>query len=323
MKQKSELRIAMLGMIEGNGHPFSWSAIINGYNAAEIKRCPYPGIIDYLSHQPKTAFGIEGAAVTHVWTDRPEDSEHVALFANIPHTVKSPLEVIGEVDAVIIATDNADEHLERCRPFIEAGLPVFVDKPLATKEDHLQQFIQWVEEGKLILSSSCMRYGKEYAPFRMSTSNLGAVRFASVTTHRSWERYGIHALEAIYPILGPGFESVRFVGNPEEALRSYMLLHHKSGTDVLITAVEDMLGSFGCLQLCGTRSSAYAAFSDTFYAFKSQLLEFVQYIRTGYSPFPFSETVELMNIIMAGIHSRQSDGITIYLEPANVHENIS
>ena len=34
------------------------------------------------------------------------------------------------VDAVVIATDKGHEHVSRCRPFVEAGLPVFVDKPL-------------------------------------------------------------------------------------------------------------------------------------------------------------------------------------------------
>ncbi|RKY68211.1 MAG: oxidoreductase, partial [Candidatus Latescibacterota bacterium] len=33
-----ELKIAMLGMTEGNGHPYSWSAIINGdYDPEEME----------------------------------------------------------------------------------------------------------------------------------------------------------------------------------------------------------------------------------------------------------------------------------------------
>ena len=40
----TELRIAMLGMIEGNGHPYSWSGIINGYDPIAMAQCPYGGI---------------------------------------------------------------------------------------------------------------------------------------------------------------------------------------------------------------------------------------------------------------------------------------
>ena len=66
----SEIRLAMLGMIEGNGHPYSWSAIINGQYDAEIMRdCGYPVIPEYLGAQAPEALGIPGAKVTHVWCD--------------------------------------------------------------------------------------------------------------------------------------------------------------------------------------------------------------------------------------------------------------
>jgi len=38
--------LAMLGMVEGNGHPYSWSAIFNGYDAEAAVRHPYPVIGD-------------------------------------------------------------------------------------------------------------------------------------------------------------------------------------------------------------------------------------------------------------------------------------
>ena len=48
-----------------------------------------------------------------------------------------------EPDATIIPPDKGSEHLDRAKPFIEAGLAVFIDKPLTDREDHLQQFVQW------------------------------------------------------------------------------------------------------------------------------------------------------------------------------------
>ena len=43
-----ELRIAMLGMIPGNGHPYSWSALLNGYDKARMAQCPYPVIAHHI-----------------------------------------------------------------------------------------------------------------------------------------------------------------------------------------------------------------------------------------------------------------------------------
>ena len=45
-----DIRLAMLGMTEGNGHPYSWSAIFNGYDRDLMTReCPFAGIPQYLN----------------------------------------------------------------------------------------------------------------------------------------------------------------------------------------------------------------------------------------------------------------------------------
>ncbi|MDF2723752.1 MAG: oxidoreductase [Paenibacillus sp.] len=308
--EREVIRLAVLGMVDGNGHPYSWSAIFNGYDPEEMRHCPFAAIPTYLGKQPKHTLRIEGALVTHIWTDNPEDAPKVARAALIPHVVSRPEDVIGHVDAVIVATDKGGEHVERCRPFIEAGLPVFVDKPLVDNEADLLVFAEWVRQGKAILSSSSMRYSKEFMPYRISTASLGDIRFASITTPKSWERYGIHALEAIYPIFGPGFLSVRNTGTAE---RNVVHLKHACGADIVVIANSDMYGSFGLLQLCGTAGHAFAANQDTFYSFKTQLQSFTDYLRTGVRPFPFAETIELMKLVIAGIASREQGGREIEL----------
>lgn len=309
--ERDEIRLAMLGMVDGNGHPYSWSAIFNGYDPEEMKSCPYPAIPAYLGKQPQHTLRIEGVNVTHIWTDDPEDALRVSQASLIPHVAARPEDVIGEVDAVIIATDKGHEHVERCRPFVDAGIPVFVDKPLVDNEADLLVFADWVRQGKAILSSSCMRYCKEFMPYRLSTSDLGQIRFATITTPNSWERYGIHALESIYPIFGHGFVSVRNTGSAE---RNVVHIKHSGGADIVVAAQSDMYGAFGLLQLCGTAGHAFAQSHDTFYSFKTQLQSFIDYLRTGERPFPFEETVELMKLIIAGIRSREEGGREVQLK---------
>ena len=302
MTHTGDLRLAMLGMVEENGHPYSWSAIFNGYNPQEMAKQPYQVITDYLSREPMETVPIPGANVTHVWTDDPADAVMISKASFIPNIVDRPEDVIGHVDAVIIPTDKGWEHVERCRPFVEAGLPVFVDKPLADNENDLKQFLEWVDSGKPIMSSSCMRYAKEFAPYRASINNLGELRYASITTVKSWERYSIHALEAIYPIIGPGFISVQNTGSVH---RNVVHLKHQRDIDVNVIAIDDMYGGFGLLQLCGTKGSVQLAFRDSFYAFKAQLLAFVDFVRTTARPFPFEETAELIKLVIAGTRSRE------------------
>ncbi|MCU6711849.1 Gfo/Idh/MocA family oxidoreductase [Paenibacillus sp. J5C_2022] len=308
--KRDAIRLAMLGMVEGNGHPYSWSAICNGYDAEEMMLCPYTRIPAYLDKEPKETLRIEGAVVTHIWTDDPADAVRVSRASLIPNVVERPEEVIGHVDAVVVATDKGHEHVERCRSFVEAGIPVFVDKPLADNEADLITFTEWVKQGKAIMSSSSMRYSKEFAPYRLSANNLGGIRFASITTPKTWERYGIHALESVYPIFGAGFLSVRNTGTFE---RNIVHLKHAYGADIVAVASADMFGSSGLLQLCGTAGHAFVPFQDTFYSFKAQLQAFVDYVRTGVRPYSFDETIELMKMIIAGIISREQNGREVWL----------
>jgi len=315
--QYPELRLAMIGCTSGNGHPYSWSAIFNGYDRERMTReCPFPGIPAYLNKEPPEAFGIPGAAVTHVCCtgDGGFTAEHVAACSRIPHVVARPEEAIGRVDAVIIATDNGAEHVARARPFVEAGLPLFIDKPMVDNREDLETFSGWVRDGHAILSSSCMRYTKEFLPYRLSTRELGELRFVSITTPKTWERYGIHALEGMYPIVGPGFVSVRNCGTAD---RNIVHLKHRRGIDVVVAAIGDMTGSFGCLQLCGTAGKVQLASGDSFFSFKAQLAAFVDYLRTGVRPFPFEETAELMRLVIGGIESREQGGREVLVVSPN------
>ncbi len=83
---------------------------------------------------------------------------------------------------------------------------------------------------------------------------------------------------------------------------------------MVLAAVTDMYGAFGKLNVYGTQGSLAASFDHTFFAFKAQLVAFIEYLRTGTLPFPFTETVELMKIIIAGIRSREQSGRTVMLK---------
>ena len=300
----------MLGMIEGNGHPYSWSAIVNGYDPAEMAKCPYEGIPVYLGKEPLASVRIPGARVTHLWTDNPAEAPLVAKASHIEHIVARPEDVIGQVDAVIISTDDGDNHIPRVQPFIEAGLPVFVDKPMATNIADLHQFMRWHTSGAVILSTSGMRYAPEMQLTEAQRAHLGDLRWVTSFTCKSWERYGIHALEMVEPLLGPGFVSARAHTDSGGDL---MHLTHRNGVRVTIGAIHDAYGSFGAVHLYGTKGQLALTHADTYNAFRAQLVAFIEMLRTGVRPLPFDETVELMAVIIAGIRSREQGGKQIAL----------
>jgi predicted dehydrogenase len=301
----TEIRLAMLGMIEGNGHPYSWSGIINGYDPEAMALCPYAAIPSYMGRQPLESVRIPGARVTHIWTDDPADAPKVAAASLIENVVTRPEDVIGQVDAVVIATDDGTDHVRRARPFVEAGLPVFVDKPMATTLEELRQFVEWHRAGRILLSTSGMRYAPE---MRADFSSLGDLRWITSFTCKTWERYGIHALEAVEPLVGPGFLTVTTQGGENGDV---VHLTHRSGVRITLGALHDAYGSFGAVHLYGTKGDLALKLTDTYHAFRGQLVAWIDMLSTGRRPLPFEETVELMAVIIAGIRSREQGGRTV------------
>lgn len=311
-----ELRIGILGFTEGNAHPFSWSAMINGsYDAALMKdycKDLYPSIPQYLAKQPAHTLGIPGAKVTHVcftgFVGR-EDAEKCAKINGIPNVVDTPEEMIGNVDAVIVATDVGDEHVERCRPFIRAGVPMFIDKPLVNKEEDLRIFCRWRKEGAKFISSSSLRYTKELEPYYENHYELGKLMYICSPMAKYFETYGIHALERLYPLLGQGFVSVRNTGTKEKTM---LHIKHSSGCDVTVVQGVGLVGAG--LMVLGDKGSVVVRGSDSYYSFKKQMDVFVHWLRTGEEPFPFAETVELMKLVIGGIRSREEGGREVFLD---------
>lgn len=308
------IRLAMLGMVDGNAHPYSWSAIVNGFEPAAMERAigdRYPVILDYLGKQKHEDVQIPGARVTHIWTDDPKEAPQIAAAAGIQHVLHAPEEALGEVDAVIIATDDGNDHLERARPFVAAGLPVFVDKPLATNLPDLRQFISWERAGKPILSSSGLRYSPELAALKEKGLSLNEPRWITSTTVKTWERYGVHALEPAFTLLGPGFTDVT---NTASGGANIVTLRHRNGSHATIAVLPGTSGCSGLIHVYGASGYSSTKMTDTYTAFRNQMLAFVKMIRTGRSPFPFSETIEIMLILIAGLRSRDQGGRTVSLD---------
>lgn len=295
------IKLAVLGMIPGNEHPYSWSAIVNGFDREEMaRRCPSENINRYLNEQPFKDVHIAGAQVTHVWTDDPADSENISAASLVPNIVDRPEDVIGRIDGVLIATDDGDDHVRRAAPFIEAGVPVFVDKPLATNICDLRQFISWQKGGALVFSSSGMRYASELDVLRG-----GSWLWLTGVVAKTWERYGIHLLEPVLTLLGPGFETVRMERRGKSC---FVHLTHAGGASATLAVIQDAVGSFGVIHAYGGTEHRHVQCRDFYSAFRNQLLAVIDFVRTGISPFPFEQTIELMATIIAGIRSGDEGG---------------
>jgi predicted dehydrogenase len=158
VRSTKDLRLGIIGLSEDNGHPYSWAAMFNGYDPGAMSACPYPVIPAYLAKQVFPDDAIPGARVTHVWAQDRAVAEHVAAAALIPRIVDRYESMIGEVDAILLARDDAENHLEMSIPFLDAGLPIYIDKPVVLTLENLEALYEHQRYGGQIFSCSAMRF---------------------------------------------------------------------------------------------------------------------------------------------------------------------
>ena len=75
---KKQINLGIIGLSEGNGHPYSWSSIFNSYDKSLMENCGFPVIPRYLERHLFPQVCIREAQVTHIWTQSKEISAHIS-----------------------------------------------------------------------------------------------------------------------------------------------------------------------------------------------------------------------------------------------------
>ena len=291
----------IIGVSEGNGHPFSYGSIINGYSPEGLAASGWPGIYEYVRRRHDSEFGLHGWTITHAWTQDPETTKKLCAACHIPNGVSDYREFLGEVDAVIIARDDYETHFEMAWPFLQAGLPVFVDKPLSLDISELRAFKPYLEKGQL-MSCAGMRYARELDEPRADVAAYGRLKLIRGAIVLSWEKYGVHLLEAILAITPAHPISVQML--PAEHASAIVCLD--DGVLIEIDALGECARTFH-LELFGTQRTGAFDITDNFSMFRRMLWQFAESIRTGQPAIPADRTLEIMRVLIAGRMARHEN----------------
>lgn len=298
-------------MSTGNAHPYSWSSIINGqYDGKEVSRLGYPGVTAYLDANADT-LGLPGAMVTHVWTQDEAISKSIADSSGIKHVVKHAEEMIGKVDAVILARDDAEFHREMAAPFIEADIPIFIDKPLAITQEELDWFADQVSKGKFIMSCSSMRYANECRIVKQELPALGKLELVTAVGKKDWLKYGVHMVEAMFAVLNDRKAvTAQHIG---ESGKDVVHIKFEDGLTATIHLFMDISGTFQ-LSFFGQNAWRMADIKNSYSMFRDNIIEFVRSVEEGKSRLDFNKTVNVINVIIAAEQSRLNSGKIINIK---------
>jgi predicted dehydrogenase len=162
-----------------------------------------------LMNRARRWSGCEVVAMWGADADRAR-TRTLAASHGVARIVDAPAELVGAVDAVAVLGRQASEHAGQALPFLEAGLPVFVDKPLAARVADAERMVRAAAvSGAPVLSASALRWQPDTQRLRREANEAGGIE-AVVATGTFDPRgpyggsifYGVHVVELALELAG-------------------------------------------------------------------------------------------------------------------------
>jgi predicted dehydrogenase len=235
------------------------------------------------------------------------DKWKVEIVADIPTLCR-------KVDAVLLESVDGRPHLEQVKPVLAAKKPVFIDKPLAASYGDAKEIARLAREaGVPWFSSSSLRFWDETKRLK-SVPEAGRILGANVygpapteSHHPDLMWYGIHAVEMLFAVMGPGCESVSRVNT--------------EGTDIVTGKWKD--GRLGVVRGIrkGKQDYGIAVFGEKVIlhsedkpsGYRPLLVEIVKFFQTGVAPVNPDETLEMFAFMEAADESKAKGGVAVPL----------
>jgi len=248
------------------------------------------------------------ARVVAVWGETRAFAEKAAEAGQIPEIVRRPEDMIGRVDGVMIDHRHAKYHIPAAIPFVDAGVPAFVDKPFSWTVAEGWKLVQLARaKGVAITSFSVI---PEQAAFRKDLLKrlAKAGRITAVATSGPCDLkskyggaffYGIHQVDAIVKAFGPGVASVQVIkagrGNPNAVA---VMTYRDGGPIVTMTCVKEGKRGF-TFSAVGTEASVDYAHTSDANPYLTGIKTFLKMFRTGKEPHTAAEILEPIAVLEA------------------------
>lgn len=144
---------------------------------------------------------------------KPEEREWFVKRFGLKGEVDEIKDMVDKVDVGFIHSCDWEEHLDHAMPFIEAGKPVFIDKPLVGSVKDIARTRELVAKGAKIVGASSVRYAEEIQSFlNEPVEERGEVIAVMGTVGNNEFDYAIHVVEGMSELAGAKAKSAKYIG---------------------------------------------------------------------------------------------------------------
>lgn len=227
--------------------------------------------------------------------------------------VNSVEELVDKVDVVLLESVDGRPHLQQVIPVLKGKKKVFIDKPIAgSLADALMIFELAKKHGVPLFSSSSLRFSPGVRNMK-NDEKVGDVLGCLVHSpcslnehHPDLFWYGVHGVEALYTIMGPGCESVVRTHTKDADIVTGTW---KDGRTATYRGIRKGSAPYGGV-VFGSKGVApiggYAGYEPL-------VREIASFFHTGQVPVSAEETIEMFAFMEAADESKRQDGRPVTL----------
>lgn len=182
-----------------------------------------------------------GCEVVGVWGETEEFAQKASTQGQIPWIVKDPAEFKGRIDALIVDHRHAKYHLAAAWPFVEAGIPTFIDKPFCYRVDEGRKFLAMARAKRTPVSSfSTVARGEGINDLKKQVKELPNVRYILSAGHCDVDSpyggvffYGVHQVQRLMEVFGEDVTRVRVARQGKDASATLLFTSGRQANLVL------------------------------------------------------------------------------------------
>lgn len=255
--------------------------------------------------------------VTAIWGQETQRTQEVAQEGQIETIVANPLDLVDLVDAAIVVDRHGDLHREHALPFLEKGLPVYVDKPFAVSLADCREMLNVAESsGSLISSFSPLRVAPSTIGLSEKISTIGDIKVAHFAGPCDFESqyagpffYATHVIEIATKLLNDEVDSLRATRSGKNV---NVQLTWQKGTLTSFSYLGDAAYHFHA-SLFGTEGMVSSEIVGGYSSYAEVLKAFLLMIETGTKPLGNQELLHPIAVVHAIQKSLASDGRVVHL----------
>jgi len=253
---------------------------------------------------------IKGFSVDFLWGETDEFARDAAGKGRIPNIVKRPREMLGEIDALIVDHRHAKYHLRAALPFVEKGIPTFVDKPFCYRAAEGREFLRIARKrGTRVTSFSTIPLSRSFAAFVRKTREAGDILGGATygpcdirSTYGGVFFYGIHQVAMALDAFGTNISHVQLSRNRGHAVGQ---LHYTDGKIVTMHLVKS--GWYGFVATAiGSERRVHREIRTDANPYLTGVRMFTTMFRTGVEPIPHTRILRSVEVLEALQQSQKS-----------------